>query len=69
MNFCSGFLKHNVELSYHERRNEDFSSDVILQGRPILGEHQLLSVMKCYKVHIIMCYSYIYSGAIFRVST
>ena len=39
MNFYSGFLKQNVELSYHERRNEDFSSDVILQGRPILGEH------------------------------
>ena len=38
MNFYSGFLSQNVELSYPECQNEDFSSDMILEGRPILGE-------------------------------
>ena len=42
MTFYSEFLNQNVELSYCERQNEDFSIDVILEGRPILGEYQIL---------------------------
>ena len=44
MSFCNMYMKQFAESNYQECRNQDFSNDVILEGRPIsVGTSILLS--------------------------
>ncbi|PON38826.1 hypothetical protein PanWU01x14_309640, partial [Parasponia andersonii] len=38
MNFCNEFIRQTTEIKKNEARNEEFSSDVVLEGRPISGK-------------------------------
>ena len=41
MNFCDEFIKHTVELKTKKGRNDEWSNDVLLEGRPISGKKQV----------------------------
>ncbi|XP_062075977.1 uncharacterized protein LOC133780117 [Humulus lupulus] len=42
VNFCNEFTDHSIELNTKEGRNEEWSNDVILEGRPIYRRKEII---------------------------